>query len=98
MNDSILEFTEEDFLKFRYFLNDYKTQPKNLVYRLTKPGLKQVFQLCYKRIDELYGNKYSQFPNVCQMINFLSENIYEDEYIPLSTKQYFLILLKSCVE
>ena len=31
MNDSILEFTEEDFLKFKYFLNDYKTQPKNLV-------------------------------------------------------------------
>ena len=94
---SLLEFTEEDFLKFGYFLDDYKTQPKNLVYRLTKPGLKELFQLCYKRIDELYGSKYNQFPNVCQMLNLLSENIYEDDSIALSTKQYFLILLKKTV-
>ena len=48
-----------------------------------------MFKIIYK--------KYNQFPNVCKMLNLLSENIYEDEYIALSTKQYFLILLKKTV-
>lgn len=80
--------SEKDFIDNNFFVENYEVLPHSLIRRLkVEYRKKKLFQQCYEHLNKVGFE--TNFNNAVSLIEFLSEEVFEEKHCPMNVRQYY---------